>query len=117
MAQVHAHLDGVVRELTSGVDRLLSAAGVQVLPGHARFTRPNRVSVEHGDTVEFLDFPGVIVAPGSRSIELPDLPPDMVCEGYKEACDKAALHPVYVVSPNTGKERLEVIAELSLIHI
>ena len=76
MTQVHAHLDGVVRELTSGVNKLLSAAGVQVLPGQARFTRPSRVSVEHGDTVEFLDFTDVIVATGSRSIELPNLPPD-----------------------------------------
>ena len=76
MTQVHAHLDGVVRELTSGVDRLLSDAGVQVLTGHARFTRPSRVSVEHGDTVEFLDYTDVIVATGSRPIELPNLPPD-----------------------------------------
>jgi tryptophan synthase alpha chain len=35
----------------------------------------------------------------------------MVREGYKAACGSAGLHPVYVVSPNTGRERLEVIAE------
>ena len=76
MTQVRAHLDGVVRELTSGVDKLLSDAGVKVLTGHARFTRPGRVSVEHGDTVEFLDFTDVIVATGSRTIELPNIPVD-----------------------------------------
>ena len=73
MTQVRAHLDGVVQELTSGVNRLLSDAGVQVLVGHARFTRPGRVSVEHDDTVEFLDFTDVIVATGSHTIELPNL--------------------------------------------
>ena len=35
----------------------------------------------------------------------------MVREGYREACDQAGLHPVYVVSPNTARDRLEVIAE------
>ena len=76
MTQVRAHLHGVVQELTSGVNRLLSDAGVQVLVGHARFTRPGRVSVEPDDTVEFLEFTDVIVATGSRSIELPNLPLD-----------------------------------------
>jgi len=76
MARVRAHLDGVVRDLTAGVDALLSDAGVRVLSGHARFTRPGRVSVEHADTVEFLDATDVIVATGSRPIELPDVPLD-----------------------------------------
>ena len=56
-------------------------------------------------------FVAASAAAGARGLILPDLPPELVREGYKEACEKAALHPVYVVSPNTGKERLEVIAE------
>ncbi len=76
MGRVRAHLAGVVSDLTSGVSRLLADAGVRVLPGHGRFTRPGRVSVERGDTVEFLDPRDVIVATGSRPIELPDVPLD-----------------------------------------
>ena len=71
MARVHSHLADVVDGLTSGVSRLLADAGVRVLAGHARFTRPGRVSVEHGDTMEFLDPRDVIVATGSRPVELP----------------------------------------------
>ena len=56
-------------------------------------------------------FVAASAAAGASGLILPDLPPEMVREGYKEACDSAGLHPVYVVSPNTGRERLEVIAE------
>ena len=76
MGRVQAHLAGVVSDLTSGVSRLLADAGVTVLAGHGRFTRPGRVSVEHDDTVEFLDPRDVIVATGSRPIELPGVPLD-----------------------------------------
>ncbi len=76
MTRVRAHLAGVIGDLTSGVSSLLADAGVTVLAGHARFTRPGRVSVEHGDTVEFLDPRDVIVATGSRPIELADVPLD-----------------------------------------
>ena len=76
MTRVRAHLAGVIGDLTSGVSSLLANAGVTVLTGHARFTRPGRVSVEHGDTVEFLDPHHVIVATGSRPIELSDVPLD-----------------------------------------
>jgi len=76
MARVREHLSAVVGDLTNGVARLLAAAGVRVLDGHARFSRPDRVAVEHGDTVEFLEHRHAIVATGSRPVELPDLPPD-----------------------------------------
>ena len=56
-------------------------------------------------------FAAAAAAAGSSGLILPDLPPEMVREGYKAACGSAGLHPVYVVSPNTGRERLEVIAE------
>jgi len=76
MARVQDHLKRVVDDLTNGVSRLLADAGVRVLDGHARFSRPDRVAVEHGDTVEFLEHRHAIVATGSRPVELPDLPPD-----------------------------------------
>ncbi len=76
MSQVHSHLNEVVAGLTSGISQLLAAAGVHLVSGHARFTRPGRVSVEYADTVEFYDPSDVIVASGSRPIELPDVPTD-----------------------------------------
>jgi dihydrolipoamide dehydrogenase len=76
MARVQDHLKRVVDDLTDGVSRLLADAGIRVLDGHARFSRPDRVAVEHGDTVEFLEHRHAIVATGSRPVELPDLPPD-----------------------------------------
>ena len=76
MTRVQDHLKRVVDDLTDGVSRLLTDAGVRVLNGHARFSRPDRVAVEHGDTVEFLEHRHAIVATGSRPVELPDLPPD-----------------------------------------
>jgi len=76
MAGVRSHLTQVVAGLTDGVRGLLAGAGVTTMAGHARFTRPGRVSVEHGETMEFLDYRDAIVATGSRPIELPDVPVD-----------------------------------------
>lgn len=76
MAGVRGHLTQVVADLTDGVRGLLAQADVTMVAGHARFTRPGRVSVEHGDTMEFLDYRDAIVATGSRPIELPDVPVD-----------------------------------------
>ena len=46
MVGVHDHLLAVVGDLTSGVAGLLEGAGVRVMSGTARFSRPNRVAVE-----------------------------------------------------------------------
>ncbi|MBC8363382.1 MAG: FAD-dependent oxidoreductase, partial [Actinobacteria bacterium] len=76
MADVREHLLGVVGDLTAGVAGLLDRAGVRILPGAARFSRPNRVAVEHDDLLEHLEFQHAIVATGSRPIGLPGLPLD-----------------------------------------
>ncbi|MBT3245251.1 MAG: dihydrolipoyl dehydrogenase [Actinobacteria bacterium] len=76
MSAVQAHLRSVVDKLTGGVRHLLDAAGVVVLAGEARFVKPNRVVVEHGASVEHLDFRHAIVATGSRPVDLVDIPPD-----------------------------------------
>ena len=76
MAQVQSHLQQIVSDLTGGVAQLLSQAGVQLISGTARFSRPNRVAVEHGDSLSHFEFADVIVATGSRPIDLPDLPVD-----------------------------------------
>ncbi|MBS1265216.1 MAG: Dihydrolipoyl dehydrogenase [Acidimicrobiaceae bacterium] len=76
MSAVQAHLGAVVEKLTGGVRHLLDRAGVGVLTGEACFVKPHRVVVEHGATVEHLDFRHAIVATGSRPVELPDVPLD-----------------------------------------
>jgi len=76
MSAVQAYLRDVVDKLTGGLERLLNRAGVVILAGEAHFIKPNRVVVEHGTTVEYLDFRQAIVATGSRPIELADVPID-----------------------------------------
>jgi dihydrolipoamide dehydrogenase len=63
--------------LARGVAGLLAAGGTRVVPGTARFNRPDRVAVRlPGDQVAFFEFEQAIVATGSRPIELPGLPFD-----------------------------------------
>ena len=84
MAAVQAWIGGVVGQLTGGVEHLLQRAGVSVVPGTARLTAPRRAAVwqEAAPTPgadaasRFIEFGSVIVATGSRPVELPDLPFD-----------------------------------------
>lgn len=76
MLQVQHHLTSVVDSLSGGVDTLLAAAGVDVVPGVAYFSRPDRVAVELGAIVEHFSFDHAIVAVGSRPIELDTIPVD-----------------------------------------
>ncbi|MEM7273097.1 MAG: dihydrolipoyl dehydrogenase [Actinomycetota bacterium] len=76
VAALQAHMADVVAGLTGGVRHLLDAAGVTVVPGTARFARPNRAVISDGDQVQHVEFDQAIVATGSRPIELPTLPFD-----------------------------------------
>ncbi len=76
MPQMQAHMTDVVGGLTSGVTKLLEAAGVTVIAGNARFARANRVVVSSGDNVQHIEFDQAIVATGSRPVALPTLPFD-----------------------------------------
>jgi len=74
--KIRTHLNSLVNTLTSNISSSLKRAGVQVRPGTVRFSRPNRVAVEHADNLEHFEFRHAIVATGSRSIELPGLSVD-----------------------------------------
>ncbi|MFN0153541.1 MAG: dihydrolipoyl dehydrogenase [Gaiella sp.] len=52
-AQAVAWKDGVVKQMTGGVAGLLKANGVTRVEGAGRFTGPNTLQVEGGDTVTF----------------------------------------------------------------
>ena len=67
--------DGVVDQLTSGVEKLCKANGVNLLEGTATFADENTVRVSHegqGQGSESLEFEHAIVATGSRPIEIPN---------------------------------------------
>jgi dihydrolipoamide dehydrogenase len=76
MARVQAWIAGIVGRLTGGVDQLLQAAGVTVVTGTARFATPKRVAVWHNDDAHFFESTSTIIATGSRTVALPELPFD-----------------------------------------
>ncbi|QLG49580.1 dihydrolipoyl dehydrogenase [Natrinema halophilum] len=67
--------DGVVDQLTGGVEKLCKANGVSLLEGTARFADENTVRISHsgdGQGSESLEFEHAIVATGSRPLEIPN---------------------------------------------
>ena len=68
--------NGVVEQLTGGVEKLCKANGVNLIEGRAEFTGENTVRVAHGGEgqgSESIEFEHAIVATGSRPIEVPNL--------------------------------------------
>ncbi|MFC6719480.1 dihydrolipoyl dehydrogenase family protein [Natrialbaceae archaeon GCM10025810] len=67
--------DGVVDQLTGGVEKLCKANGVNLLEGTAHFADEHTVRVSHGGEgqgSESLEFEHAIVATGSKPIEIPN---------------------------------------------
>jgi dihydrolipoamide dehydrogenase len=72
-----SHREQVVTQLTGGVRGLLDRAGVQLVTGEARFQQEGRLLVTDGTgPVRYFTYRSVIVATGSRPVELPGLPRD-----------------------------------------
>ncbi|WP_135365893.1 dihydrolipoyl dehydrogenase [Halosimplex halophilum] len=66
--------DGVVDQLTGGVEKLCKAAGVNLVSGRAEFAGEDRARIVHGGEgqgAETIEFEHAIVATGSRPIEVP----------------------------------------------
>ncbi|MGC8788145.1 MAG: dihydrolipoyl dehydrogenase [Anaerolineae bacterium] len=63
--------DGVVRRLTGGVKFLLEKAGVQLLPGTARFVSPTALEVAGTSGQERVEAKDYVIATGSRPASLP----------------------------------------------
>ncbi len=76
MPRVRAHEIEVIDSLTRGVETLLDQAGVTVVEGRARFSKPDRVAVVSGTDVRHFDFEEAIVATGSRPAQRGALPYD-----------------------------------------
>ncbi len=62
---------GVIEKLTSGIEQLLEANGVEFIKGTARFQDSNTVRVEEEHNAENIEFENAIIATGSRPIEIP----------------------------------------------
>jgi len=58
----------VVKTLVEGVERLLARAGVEIVPGEARFVSPDAVAVAGGEEIEARHF---IIATGSHPARPP----------------------------------------------
>jgi dihydrolipoamide dehydrogenase len=74
--RAQAWIGDVVGRLTGGVEQLLRDAGVTLATGTARFATARRVAVTLGDDANFYEFKSVVLATGSRTVELPGLPFD-----------------------------------------
>jgi len=71
VSALNAHSADVVSQLTNGVSELLETAGVSVIHGEARFSRPRRVAITSGELVSHHEFDNCIIATGSRPVGLP----------------------------------------------
>jgi dihydrolipoamide dehydrogenase len=66
--------DGVVDQLTGGVEKLCKAAGVELVEGRAEFADEDTARVVHGGEgqgAETVAFEHAVIATGSRSVEVP----------------------------------------------
>jgi dihydrolipoamide dehydrogenase len=63
--------NGVVDQLTGGVEKLCKANGATLVEGTARFVDDHTVAVDGSDDIETIAFDNAIVATGSRPIEIP----------------------------------------------
>ena len=79
LGQWQKHRTEMVGELTDGIRSLLRAAGVTLVEGELRFTRPSQVIVETPQgQAQFFEFKDVVIATGSRPTPLSVLPRDGV---------------------------------------
>ncbi|WP_187431495.1 Dihydrolipoyl dehydrogenase [Roseobacter fucihabitans] len=68
--------DGVVAQLTGGLDGLAKGRKVTVVSGTGTFTGPNMIEVTGDDGTKTLSFDQCIIAAGSEPVELPFIPHD-----------------------------------------
>ena len=74
MSEMVGWKDGIVDQLTGGVEKLCKANGVNLVEGRAEFVDDGRLRVVHGGAgqgSESIDFESAVVATGSRPIQIP----------------------------------------------
>jgi len=68
--------DKVVGKLTGGLKSMAKQRGVTVVHGDGQFTSPNSAAVDTKDGTKTVGFERAIIAAGSQSVKLPNLPWD-----------------------------------------
>ena len=68
--------DGVVGQLTKGLEGLARQRNVRVVRGSATFTSPNEVAVAADGATTTVSFEQCIIAAGSEPVDLPGMPND-----------------------------------------
>jgi dihydrolipoamide dehydrogenase len=68
--------ESVVGRLTKGLDTIAKQRKVKVLRGSAKFTSPHTIKLDGADGERELSFRQCIIAAGSESMALPDMPDD-----------------------------------------
>src|SRR6056297_2542462 len=74
--ELRAFKDGVVKQLTGGLEGLSKGRKVQVVHGFGTFTGPNMIEVKGEDGVKTVSFDQCIIAAGSEPVALPFIPHD-----------------------------------------
>ena len=89
--KLRAWKDGVVGKLTGGLAGMAKKRGVTVIQGTGRFTSPHSATVETDDGETTIGFDKAIIAAGSESVKIPNLPWDdervMTSTGALEIAD------------------------------
>ncbi|HEX8372307.1 MAG TPA: dihydrolipoyl dehydrogenase [Chthoniobacterales bacterium] len=75
LAKMHARKDGVVKQLTGGVDFLVKKNGITRFEGVGKVTAPGKVTVT-GTKTEEIEAKHILIATGSVPSEIPHLPID-----------------------------------------
>ncbi|MBC7093464.1 FAD-dependent oxidoreductase [Candidatus Bipolaricaulota bacterium] len=76
LARLRAWLDKIVTNLRAGIEKLLSAVGVEVIPGEAALIGPGQLRIRRANREEMLAAQAIVLATGSAPIEVPGLPFD-----------------------------------------
>jgi len=76
LERLRAWKDGVVKQLTKGLDGLAKKRKVRVVTGAAKFADAHTVSVKSASGSQHISFARCIVAAGSEAVHLPNLPWD-----------------------------------------
>ncbi len=74
--KVREHKDAVVTKLVSGLSGMAKQRKVRVVHGTAQFTGAHTMSVQTPDGEQSIAFQQCIIAAGSQSVALPELPDD-----------------------------------------
>ncbi|UPV75759.1 dihydrolipoyl dehydrogenase [Halorussus limi] len=110
--------DGVVDQLTGGVEKLAKANGVELMEGRAEFAGEDKARIVHGGEgqgSETVEFEHAIVSTGSRPIEVPgfDFGDDPVLDSRQAlALDEVPESLVIVGAGYIGMELAGVFAKL-----